>query len=205
MGCQPGSYTHDRAGSIGRPNDGRLKGGERLKAVKGIQLNSEDRSWGTPETVSLMNHAINLLLEQYPDTCDMFIGDISKRKGGRLRPHISHQSGRDIDVSFYAKDNRFIRFIPMNEDNLDVEKTWFFLETLLLTNRVRLILMDYRLQKIFYEYLEPVYPKRILRNYFQYPRKIGTKKGIIRHASGHSNHLHIRFKCPVDDDYCEEW
>ena len=204
-GCRPGTYTYDKDGSIGRPSDGRLRSGEQLLPRDGIQLNAEDRSWGTEETISLMNLAIDRVQEKYPDTCDMFIGDISRRKGGRLRPHISHKSGRDIDVSYYAHDNRFIRFIPMNVNNLDVEKTWYFLETLLLTERVTLILMDYRLQKVFYGYLETIYPKRILRHYFQYPRKTGNRRGIIRHAPGHMDHLHIRFKCPKEDDYCEEW
>jgi murein endopeptidase len=168
-------------------------------------LNNPDRTWGTHETVALIEMAFDAMLEQYPDTCDLFIGDISTKRGGRLSPHISHQSGRDIDVGLYAKNNRFVYFVRMSESNLDVAKTWYFMETLLETGRVQLILLDRSIQKILYEYLKPVYPKRKLDRYLQYPRPTSNKKAIIRHAPSHANHLHIRFECPRNDRRCEEW
>lgn len=198
-------FETGKSRSVGRPNHGRLKNGVRLNPRPGIRLNDPDRSWGTRETVSLICHAVDETQKQYPDTCDLYIGDISKKKGGKLSPHISHQSGRDADVGLYGKENEIIYFIQINKDNLDIEKTWFFIETLLETDRMQLILLDWKVQKIFYEYLEPVYPKWRLEKYFQYPRPKNVRKGIIRHAPGHGNHLHIRFKCSQGDDGCEEW
>lgn len=194
-----------KSSSIGRPNNGRLKNGVPLLPRDGIRLNNQKRTYGTDETVALMNMAIDKMIEKYPDTCDMFIGDISTKHGGKLSPHISHQSGRDIDTSLYAKGNRFIYFENMNRNNLDLEKTWYFMETLMLTGRVQMILLDYELQKLFYEYLRPYYSKRKLAYYMQYPRPKGERGGIIRHAPRHGNHLHIRFKCPEGDKYCEDW
>jgi len=200
----PAKYR-GRSSSAGRPNNGSLKNGVLLKPRRGIRLNDPDRTWGTEETVSLMNMAIDKMLEKYPKTCDMFIGDISRKGGGKLRPHISHQSGRDIDVSLYAKGNRFIYFENMNSKNLDLEKTWYFIETLLVTERVQMILLDYEVQKLFYRYLKPFYSKRKLEKYLQYPRPKNVRKGIIRHAHSHQNHLHIRFKCSDYDAGCKNW
>ena len=205
-GCHPAQTVRPgTSSSLGKPNDGRLRNGRQLTARPGMRLNNPERSWGTEETISLLNYAVDAMLDQFPDTCDLFIGDISKRSGGHLSPHISHQSGRDVDVSMYARGNRFIRFILMNETNLDKAKTWYLLETLLETDRVRLVLLDYQLQKLLYNYLKPIYPKWRLDKYFQYPRPKSVRKGIIRHATGHANHLHIRFRCPTADNACEEW
>ena len=194
-----------RSQSIGAPNNGRLANGVQLLPRAGIRLNNPDRSWGTSETVALLNYAFDAVLEQYPDTCDNFIGDISRKNGGRLSPHKSHQSGRDVDVGLYAKGNKFVYFINFNEKNLDIPKTWYLIETLLETDRVQLILVDTSIQKLLYDYLRPVYSKRKLEKYLQYPRPRNVRKGIIRHAVGHKNHLHIRFKCSLDDTRCVEW
>lgn len=199
------SSTSKTTSSVGRPNNGYLVNGVLLKPRRGIRLNDPNRVWGTAETVELMNMAIDKMLEKYPDTCDMFIGDISRKGGGKLRPHISHQSGRDIDLTMYAKGNKYIYFINMDSGNLDIEKTWYFIETLLMTDRVQMILMDYKVQKLFYNYLKPFYSKSKLNKYLQYPRPKNVRKGIIRHAPSHANHLHIRFKCSAGDTKCRNW
>jgi murein endopeptidase len=197
--------TGDHSESVGRPNGGSLRNAVQLPQTAGFRQNNPDRTWGTRETVMLLQSAVEQTLEKYPDTCDLFIGDISTRRGGKLSPHISHQSGRDIDIGLYAKGNRFVYFIPFTRDNLDIEKTWYFIEALLLSDRVQLILLDRKLQKLLYEYLEPVYPKRKLRKILQYPRRNSERMGIIRHAPGHGNHLHVRLKCPRGDSRCETW
>jgi len=60
--------------------------------------------WGTQETVDFLIAAANKVNEQFPGTPKMYIGDISSQGGGRLNRHVSHQSGRDVDVSYFMKE-----------------------------------------------------------------------------------------------------
>jgi hypothetical protein len=55
--------------------------------------------------------------------------------------------------------------------------------------------MDYRIQKLLYEYAEKKgVNEDTLDELFQYPRGRGRTHGLIRHWRGHSNHFHVRFR-----------
>ena len=84
------------------------------KATRGAQLNSiqlpEDprwtrvdiaNSWGTQETIDYLTTAIDSVHRDFADTPKLYIGDISGPRGGYLRPHLSHQSGKDVDLGYY--------------------------------------------------------------------------------------------------------
>jgi len=58
------------------------------------------------------------------------------------------------------------------------------------------------LQGGFYDYLQWGYSGTRLTYWLQYPRGKECHCGVIRHASGHHDHMHIRFKCPETDLYC---
>lgn len=174
-----------------------------MPQMAGVFVVNPERAWGTPETIDLIELAVNETLALFPGSPDVIIGDISKRHGGPLPPHRSHRSGRDVDFSYFPKiplPSHF--FTKMTPITLDVERTWHFLETLLLTDRVQYIFIDRSLQKPLYEYVQMGYSKERLSQWFQYPRSASTRQGVIRHVAGHSNHIHVRFKCPETDDRC---
>jgi LysM repeat protein len=52
---------------------------------------------------------------------------------------------------------------------------------------------------LFYNFVKNVlhYPNDYLDRVFQYPYGMGHNSGIIRHARGHRNHLHLRFYSPL--------
>lgn len=205
MSCVPRDLPGEVSGSIGRPNDGRLAGGVQLQSSDGIIVLEPDKAWGTQQLVQLLEMAALEMREAYPETVPLVVGHLSSRRGGRLSPHSSHQSGRDVDVAMYSKRNRLVRgFVNMGKKNLDIEKTWFFMETLLETGFIQYILLDWSVQKIIYEEVKIAVPRQRLKTYFQYPRSRGVREGIIRHATGHRNHLHIRIFCPSTDRYCED-
>jgi penicillin-insensitive murein endopeptidase len=84
---------------VGSVKRGRLRssvpvpGGEHLR----IKPSSEDETYGTYELV----HAVTLAAERvgtaYPGA-RLTVGDLSRRSGGRLRPHRSHRRGLDVDL-----------------------------------------------------------------------------------------------------------
>ncbi|MCZ7587154.1 MAG: penicillin-insensitive murein endopeptidase [Deltaproteobacteria bacterium] len=165
-------------GSIGKPSSGRLNGGIRLEPIPGLLLANRDRCWGTAETVALIRQAVIETRREFPKTPDLLIGDFSARNGGRLSPHRSHQSGRDVDVAFYKKDGRSERsFRHTTRENMDVDRVWYFIETLLLTDRVTYIFIDYELQKVLYDYVRWGYSQERLALWFQYPRGRNARSG----------------------------
>jgi LysM repeat protein/murein endopeptidase len=180
--------------SIGRPYHGRLQNGVPFPTqFQGYYLRDPERSYATPEAIGTVLDAIDAVRAQNPDTCDLFIGDFSRPGGGGINMHRSHQNGRDADLGMYAKGNRALdTFVPMNEDNLDVAKTWCFIESLLRSQHIQYLFLDRRIQRLLQDYalsrgVDPTYLETLFGN---------SRNSIIQHVRGHYDHMHVRFYTP---------
>jgi LysM repeat protein/murein endopeptidase len=180
--------------SIGRPHHGRLVDGIPFPTqFQGYYLRDQERSYATPEAIGTVLDAIDTVRAQYPDTCDLFIGDFSRPGGGSINMHTSHQNGRDADLGMYAKGNLALdTFIPMNRENLDVAKTWCFVDSLLRSQHVQYLFLDRRIQRLLHDYalsrgVEPNYLETLFGN---------NGDSIIQHVRGHYDHMHVRFYTP---------
>lgn len=180
--------------SIGRPYQGRLINGVPFPTqFPGYYLRDPDRSYATPEAIGTVLDAIDAVREKYPDTCNLFIGDFSRESGGFINMHRSHQNGRDVDLGMYAKGNRPLdTFVAMNEDNLDVAKTWCFVESLLRSQHVQYLFLDRRIQKLLHEHalsqgVDPAYLDHVFAN---------ARNSPVQHVRGHYDHIHVRFYTP---------
>ena len=186
--------------SLGSMSLGYASGG---KLFNGVQMPEGERwsrvdaghAWGTKETVESLIRCIDAVHAQFEATPKMHIGHISARGGGPLSPHVSHQAGRDVDISYFllAQDRWYQR---ANAKNLDAPRTWAFVKALLTESDVELILIDTSIQKLLKDHAlaageDPAW----LDDVFQ----VGSRsvRPIIRHAKGHATHLHIRFYNPV--------
>lgn len=183
--------------SVGSPNRGRLYNGVGMETTKGIRVRKVTHAYGTPLTVNLLGAAGADVKARWPETPHLVVGDISYQRGGRIKRHKSHQSGRDVDVSFYHKgDVQLPDFRPMHEANFDAAKNWHIFKTLIDTGYVQYIFIDYPLQKVLHDYALSIgYSKDDLAPLIQYPQPRSGSHGIIRHIRGHDDHFHIRFKC----------
>lgn len=184
--------------SIGQPYRGFLVNGIPFPSqFRGYQLREEERTYATPELIGAVLDAIERVIRKYPDTCDLYIGDISGPRGGRMSRHRSHENGRDIDLGMYARENRLLpSFAPMSEENLDVPKTWCLIESLLQSHRVQNIFVDQGLQKMLYRYAASQgWDENYLNNLFGAAAGPDTRT-IIQHIRGHRDHLHVRFYTP---------
>jgi LysM repeat protein/murein endopeptidase len=180
--------------SIGRPYQGRLINGIPFpNQFQGYTLRDPERSYATPEAIGALLDAIDAVQEQYPDTCNLYFGDFSHAGGGWINMHRSHQNGRDADLGMYAKGNRPLdTFVPMNEEILDVPKTWCFIESLLRSQHVQYIFLDHRIQRLLHEYAlsrggDPFYLETLFGN---------NRGAIMQHVRGHYDHMHVRFYTP---------
>jgi murein endopeptidase len=193
-----------RSESLGKPNDGTLTGGVLFPMQGPGWIRKKGPAYGTDETLRLLDWAFQEVRSIYPGSAPIVVGDISGQWGGPLKKHNSHQSGRDVDIGYFAADNEPLReFRKLTADTMDVEKTWALVERFLVTGYVRFIFISYVLQEPLYEEaLACGWSPEELERIFQYPRGHRTRKGIIRHAKGHQDHFHLRFKCPASDAQC---
>lgn len=200
---RPKEIPANKSVSWGRANYGRLYNGISMKSVPGLHIRNPQRAYGTRHTVRMLEAVAADIIARWPDTPDLHVGDISHPEGGYMTPHKSHQSGRDADISYYFKGNvRLNRFEKMTPETFDAVKNWHMFKTLIDTQQVEYIFVDYKLQKVLYEYALSIgYNPAELGGILQYPNRGG--RGIIRYSRGHGNHWHIRFKCDAGDKFCQ--
>jgi len=179
-----GEYSDDK---------GMLKHGVQMPDGRYYVVKHPSLSWGTPETVRLIQTAVSKYRSRAGGGPKVHVGDISKRGGGKFPPHRSHQTGKDVDVGYVLKGSQAdeTRFVNANGNNLDLDRTWKLIDAFLDTDKVRYIFMDRRVQKMLYDHAKSKgVSEDTLDELFQYPRRRG---GIIRHSKGHVNHFHVRF------------
>lgn len=167
-----------------------------LVAGPGYVVKKPVFAWGTPRTIAAIRDAAAAYHRTEPSAPPVHVGDISKQNGGPFPPHLSHQTGRDVDVGYVLlgalAERR--RFTTATWRTLDRARTWALLEAFITTNAVAYIFVDYGLQRLLYEYaVERGVPQPRLEQLFQYPRGSAASRGILRHWRGHANHFHVRF------------
>lgn len=187
--------------SIGPTTDGQLVNGCRIPPQGQGYIAVSPNAYGTDNTVALLEMASAQVFRQYQGAPAVVIGAISADGGGFLKPHKSHQSGRDVDIAYLrTSKGQPKRFEFTDASNLDAERTWAFLEALLSTGEVGWIFMDYEIQALLYEaLLDNGWTEQSLTPIFQYPAGANVSRGVIRHATGHADHFHVRFRCPEGD------
>jgi len=197
--------------SIGRPWRGRLTRPAELPDGKGYHIRRPWRAFGATHVIGYIARAIAEQRKQFPKEHVLAVGDISQKRGGEISDHHSHQSGRDVDMGlFYKKkpDGYPESFVTADESNLDCEKTLALIEAFARTHDkpggVQMIFLDFEVQGILYRWARKhgVDEDR-LDWLFQFPHGRGVIDGIVRHEPNHSDHFHVRFQCPPDDDGCE--
>lgn len=192
--------------SVGPANSGVLFNAVRMPKGKHWVLMEPGLAWGTQETIDYLKTAIEAVHAEHDAAHKLYIGHISAKKGGYLSPHKSHQSGRDVDISYFYKKKKKLRWYRrVNAKNLDRERTWSFVRALLTKTDVEYIFINTSVQKLLKEHaLKIGEDADWLDSVFQYRGKRGRKKKrkkavsfpIIRHAPGHDTHIHVRFYNP---------
>ncbi|WP_181197732.1 penicillin-insensitive murein endopeptidase [Enhygromyxa salina] len=193
--------------SVGFPGSGTVEGGMPMLDGPGrILRHTPWKAWATKTTVATIDLVLREWARRYPNRQPIIVGNLSARNGGRLKPHSSHQSGRDVDLSYPQIWDHKSELAPqvMTERNLDRELTWSLLELLHETGGVEVIFIDSKLQALLYEYALETgrYSKKELKNWMEHPGSPGSGSPLIQHVRGHGDHLHVRFKCAPSESRC---
>jgi len=194
-----------RSRSIGQPHEGQLVSARQLpRHHPSLYVRRPGRAWGTDETVRWIVEAYEALREADPSAPAIEVHDLSLRQGGPMHGHRSHESGRDADIAYFQNGcGDPCRFRRIGSEHLDVERQWRVFRHWLENGQVEAIFMDIRLQRVLYEHArERGVSRHDLSRWFQYPRDVDDRFGVIRHHPRHADHFHVRFICHDSDDEC---
>jgi len=177
-----------------------------------------ERRFGTDELVTLLKDAAAQVASQYPGAV-LGIADLSQEGGGALSGHRSHQSGRDVDLIYYAVDETGAPIEPdesmpyytrtglayyarspswnknIRKRYFDVARNWALVKALLTSEEIGV-------EQLFVS-------NRIERWLIAYARSIGEPESLVHAAQlalrrpsrgeNHNDHLHLRIGCSDDD------
>ncbi len=182
--------------SVGSPNGGRLLNAVKLPDDPRWELVDPAHAWGTAETIEYLRTAITAVHARFPGAPPLHIGHISRKSGGHLSPHRSHQSGRDVDLGYYYKAEEHQWYRRATKNTLDLDRTWMLVRSLITETDVRLILIDHSVQRLLRQHAErvgedPAWLDDVFRG------NGPERPALIRHEPGHATHIHVRFYNPV--------
>jgi penicillin-insensitive murein endopeptidase len=193
--------------SIGSPNEGRLDGGARLTETPYLRVvpyyAESNARWGLPSLVGLLDRSARRVARKFPDAV-MSVGDLSRRGGGELDRHHSHESGRDADIGFYIRNAKRpilpVKFVAFSAAGaaptmpgaiFDDARNWALIEALI----------DDPTTRVSYIFVVAHVRARLLR----YAEKMGVPRALRERAAevmmqprraAHDDHFHIRIACP---------
>ena len=194
-------------GSFGAPNAGWLDHGEKLVVRPFLRIlpNVAGRhaDWGVGVLVGLLEDAARDVHRLFPRAVTR-VGDLSRRSGGVICHHHSHESGRDADVAFFYVDARggdanvtgYLRVASVPRVSagglaFDDARNWQFVQSLITNPRARVMAI----------FVARWLRQRLLR----YGARVASP-GIVRRAAEvmlqpsdappHDDHFHVRIACP---------
>ncbi len=201
--------------SVGSPNSGTLVRPKKLRSAGAlrVQAKSQEHAYGLPALVLMLQRTAREMAKAAPGST-LLVGDLSRREGGPLGGHASHQSGRDADVGFYARQKgkplRLTRFVAFDTSGnakdgsgavFDERRNWLL---------VRMWLQDRRAG------IDHVFVARWLRQrLLDYAARVPSERRYVERASEllhqpidsspHDDHFHVRIGCPASQsDICRD-
>ncbi len=186
----------------GRANRGRLVNGVRLPDSEYYTVRKPERAWGTSKTVLIVQKAIATFRIKSGFKGQVLIADMSQRRGGRIRPHSSHQTGLDVDIRL-PKLPGIAKGKAPTANEIDWAASWVLLREFIDTGEVQYIFLSYNRQKrLLHAARAAGASANYIATHIQYPRGSGSNQGTIRHSKGHTIHFHVRIKCSKDAPAC---
>jgi penicillin-insensitive murein endopeptidase len=201
--------------SVGWPNDGWQIRAKKLRSAPylAIQKKSRKRVYGHPSLVLMLQRSAKQIARARRGSV-LLVGDLSRKEGGPLSGHHSHQSGRDADVAFYARDakgrsvklDHFVAFAANGKAKdgsglvFDDDRNWLLVRAwardsradmahVFISNPLRARLLAHAKRVGDDEYVP------LVSRLFKQPEN----------AEPHDDHFHVRIRCPDrHEDLCHE-
>jgi penicillin-insensitive murein endopeptidase len=203
--------------SVGHPNDGYQIRAKRLREGTYVRIKdgSAAYSYGHPALVLMLERSARQIAHAGRPRMKMLVGDLSRKEGGPLAGHHSHQSGRDADVGFYVKDakgrpkllRKFVAFDGNGKAKdgsgyvFDDWRNWLLVQAWLRDDRAGIshVFVSRALRARLLRYAQSGKPYR------KYVPAAAQLLKQPKRASAHDDHFHVRISCPKrQDEVCHE-
>lgn len=163
------------------------------------------RSYGSWLLVTTIAEVGERLAWELPHADPLMVGDISRRGGGYMPGHKTHDKGVDADIGLYMRGGRqpLGGFLDLRPRELDTAATWATIRALLDTGNVQHILLDQdhierlRSHVLHEEGMDPATVDAIFMKPGERPD--WRVRGVVTHAPNHRSHLHVRITAPPED------
>lgn len=176
--------------SVGVTEAGRLVNGVAFPEGDAWHVVDAKNAWGTQETIDFLIAAATAVRDEFAAAPPLRINHVGKQSGGFLRPHQSHQAGRDADLGFYYPPGEDPgRLTTKRELAMDLSLNWALLKALITRADVEFVLVDQRIQARLYAFaLAQGEDKDWLERLFH-----AGSASLVKHARRHRDHFHVRF------------
>jgi penicillin-insensitive murein endopeptidase len=212
--------------SKGTPQGGKLLNGIPMRDDPTdpwtVRRHNAANRWGTLNTVSTLVAAYRATALKYPGRLKPEVWDLSDRDGGQLKSHVSHQSGRDVDLGYFkrmaAPGLRKPAAQPWCEKtkavwtgassmcvgsaagSFDIERQWEFSANLLASGKVEAMWVDADRYRCLKAYAQACEETAALVSEAFGDRSVRGAFGTGE--EGHGSHVHVRFRCDEADTAC---
>jgi LysM repeat protein len=183
--------------SVGHPSAGYLVNGARMPAGNGWVLTAPKHAYATTETIEQLSHCLTRVRAEHPGSPPVMLGSLSGKGGGKIPPHDSHRTGRDVDVYFFRQPGAKWHDAATRDD-IDLVRTWALLRCFITDCDVDFVLIDRAVQNWLQAHaVSAGEPEPWVRRLF-HDAKPGNwdDHAVVREAPGHVAHMHVRFVSP---------
>ena len=207
--AEPGFELPTDALARGRPDAGSLLRALQLPPSPDYTIRCPAHAYASSATVAELMRALAGFRNRSSYRGELVVGDLSRAEGGRYGPHRSHQSGRDVDLWLPIEGGRYRRgcthcgtdLCRPEPDEVDWQATWELVAALAARGRVEDVFLAWDLQPALLAAARRLgAPEAALARQIQHP--VRGRAALVKHAQGHTHHLHVRFRCPTGDDRC---
>ena len=202
--------------SVGTAQNGVLQGGVAVRESTDLrilpQTKRNDLYYGTAELTSLLERSAKALAADYAGTV-LRVANLSRQTGGDIGPSVSHNSGRDADVMFFAADRFGSPQEPANfchyddhgvADHPPADAGRYEFDAARNWSLVRHWLSD---PDVLVQWIFVSVPLR--NQLLDHALRVGAPESLRRRASRvlvqprdsspHADHFHLRIACPPGD------
>ena len=197
--------------STGSPSEGTVANPIRIYETDLFRLRCVTHAYASSHTLQQLESSIARVRNRHNYRGMIMVGDVSRKVGGRYGRHLSHQSGRDVDVwlpiegGAYRRDGKKCNhcrttWCRPEPEEVDWDATLTLVQSLAATDAVKYIFLDRELHEPLREAarrsgLAPIDIDRLVQ------RRSGIP-ATVTHIKNHRHHIHVRFKCGPDETGC---
>ena len=201
---RPDDPTALRVGAVGSgpPQNGRLINGLEIPDSAYWAKKLPPSSYGTTFAVGALMEAIARFESKARDyEPPLVFGSMSYKHGGPIEGHLSHQTGRDLDIRLPLRA-KYPQWYDVTPKRVDWEALWHLVSAFHETGQVMVIFFDYELQAHLRRAGKKLGASDTeITAMLQYPNGPRTG-GFLRHSHGHEAHIHVRFGCGPHEPEC---